>query len=157
MSGHDRFTMTHRATVAFPVGPDRVWADMEQVEHFGRWWGWLHEYEVEGDGLVAGTIMRGVIVPPVPYRMRVEVRLVEVESPTRVAAHVTGDLEGPASVVLEPSDAGCRATVAWHFEMRKLSMRAAATIAYPMLRWGHDRVVQAAVEAYRRRLTGSAR
>jgi hypothetical protein len=36
--------------------------------------------------------------------------------------------------------------------MTQLSMRVAARFAHPLLRWGHDRVVDATVAAFRRQL-----
>ena len=50
---------------------------------------------------------------------------------------------------------GERAT--WTLEMMQAPMRMAARIAYPLLRWGHDRVVDATVDGFRRHLAGDQR
>jgi len=50
---------------------------------------------------------------------------------------------------------GTLASVAWTIEMMQQPMRAAARFAYPLLRWGHDRVVDATVNGLRRQLRSS--
>ena len=51
-----------------------------------------------------------------------------------------------------PGGHGTTASVGWSLEMRQLPMRVAARVAYPLLRWGHDRVVEATVRAFRAQL-----
>jgi hypothetical protein len=84
--------------------------------------------------------------------MRLRVDLEDCQRPSYVRASVHGDLEGDASLVLSPEGGGTRVTAAWTVEMMQRSMRAAARIAYPLLRWGHDRVVEATVGGFRRQL-----
>ena len=60
-------------TFAFPVAAERVWATMERFDCFCLWWPWLRDFSVEGIGLESGTVLHGVVVPPLPYRMRVDV------------------------------------------------------------------------------------
>ncbi len=45
--------------------------------------------------------------------------------------------------MLEPRDEGTVAEVSWTIEMRQRPMRLAARVAYPLMRWGHDRVIEA--------------
>jgi hypothetical protein len=45
---------------------------------------------------------------------------------------------------------GTRASVSWQLEMTQPRMRAAARVVRPILRWGHDRVVDAAARGFRR-------
>jgi carbon monoxide dehydrogenase subunit G len=156
------YEMAYSGTFELPVGPDAVWADIGRFDRYGRWWRWLRDLEVEGDDVVAGTLLRGEIVPPVPYRMRVEVLLVECAAPERIDARVAGDLEGPARLRIQPTQAGSAVSIDWRLEMTKPAMRAAARLAYPLLRWGHDRVVSWTVAGYLRHLDrrggrGSAR
>lgn len=147
------YVIPHEGCFTFPLAPQCLWADIEQVDCFSRWWGWLEEFEVDGQGLRDGTVLRGVVVPPVPYRMRVSIELIRCEPPRCIDARVGGDLQGPAWLRIAPtSDGGSRVTVAWELEMKLRAMRAAARVAYPVLRWGHDRVVEAAVVGYRRHL-----
>jgi hypothetical protein len=66
---------------------------------------------------------------------------------------VSGDLRGDATLTFTPDGDGTEATVGWTIEMMQRPMRLAARLAHPLLRWGHDRVVQATVENFRRLLT----
>jgi carbon monoxide dehydrogenase subunit G len=137
----------------FPLSPDELWEKLEHIDRFEPLLGWLSAFRLEGDGLQAGSVLSGVITPPLPYRMRLRVDLDECEPPSCIVASVHGDLEGDATLHLLPTAKGCRVTVTWTVEMMQRSMRAAARIAYPLLRWGHDRVVEATVRGFRRYLS----
>ena len=125
---------------------------IEQVDQFEAWWPWLSEFRLEGDGLVSGSVLNGVVSPPLPYRMSVRIVLDRCQRPSSIDATVGGDLIGPARLRLSPEDGGTRAEVAWTVEMRQPAMRWAARIGGPLLRWGHDRVVETTVAGFRRRI-----
>ncbi len=72
--------------------------------------------------------------------------------PATIDAAIHGDLEGRAHVAFEPDGSGTLATAAWPIEMTQLPMRVAAGFTHPLLRWGHDRVVDATVAGFRRQL-----
>ena len=146
------YVIDYRDSFDLPASPGDVWATVEDVDRFESWWGWLREFRVEGGGLVAGAVLHGVIVPPLPYRMRLRVELCECVPAQRVEALVHGDLEGSARLLLEPAGDGTRASVNWTIEMMQRPMRVAARIGHPLLRWGHDRVVDATVAGFRRHL-----
>jgi carbon monoxide dehydrogenase subunit G len=151
------YVIDYARRFSFPVPPEEVWSAVEHFERFEAWWGWLGELRVEGPGLVAGSVLRGVVAPPLPYRMRLRVLLVACDPPRSIDASVQGDLVGHARLVLEPEGEGTRATVAWTIEMRQRPMRLAARVASPVLRWGHDRVVDATVAGFRRQLRDPGR
>jgi uncharacterized protein YndB with AHSA1/START domain len=133
----------------FRASADEVWAHLARPERFPVWWRWLRDFEVVGDGLSAGTVFHGLVVPPVPYRLRVEVRLTEVVAGERIRAALGGDLSGPAEVTLRSHPRGCEVAVAWRLEMRSLLLRRAAWFARPLLVVGHDQVVAATVRRFR--------
>jgi hypothetical protein len=143
----------YRGRFEFPVPPAELWAAIGRVDQFERWWGWLDALEVEGPGLEAGSVLRGTVAPPVPYRMRVTVDLDRCVSHKLIDASVSGDLVGQAHLRLHPISGGTVAEVAWSVEMKQLPMRLAARVAYPLFRWGHDRVVEATVSGFRSQLT----
>ena len=74
---------------------------LQHMERFESWWGWLTEFRVDGPGLQAGSVLRGVVVPPLPYRIRVQIELLECVRPERIDAAVHGDLEGRAQLLLD--------------------------------------------------------
>jgi uncharacterized protein YndB with AHSA1/START domain len=147
------YEIDFRRRVVFPVPPSTVWSSIEDLEHFPKWWGWLGQFRVEGDGLRTGSVLEGDVTPPLPYRMHVLVTLDRCLPPERIDATVEGDLKGHALLTLAPVDAGSEVEVAWTIEMRQRTMRAVARVAYPLLRWGHDRVVDATVAGFRQHLT----
>jgi Polyketide cyclase / dehydrase and lipid transport len=142
----------YQRTFAFPVRAERLWTAMAQFDSFSAWWSWLREFSVDGVGLVAGTELHGVVEPPLPYRMRLDVVLDDCEPERRIGAAIHGDLEGTAVLRLECDDDETVVHVAWTIEMMQMPMRLAARFGHPLLRWGHDRVVDATVEGFRRHL-----
>ena len=148
--------IVYRREFSFPVTPAELWEAIGETERFEAWWPWLREFRLEGGGLVAGAVLHGLVVPPLPYRMRVDVALVRCRRPDEIDAEVHGDLEGTATLRLRVAgDGGTRAEVAWRVEMMQRPMRMAARVAHPVLRWGHDRVVEATVRSFRRHLAES--
>ncbi len=145
----------YRGSFDFELPPEAMWDVLEHTERFESWWGWLHELRRDGGTLQAGSGLYGVVSPPVPYEMRVRVVLDRCVRPERIDAHVEGDLEGSAGLLLEPRGDGSRATVSWTIEMKQRPMRLAARLAPPLMRWGHDRVVEATVQGFRRNLAKS--
>jgi hypothetical protein len=143
----------YRGTFDFDLPPEGMWDALEHSERFEGWWGWLHEFRLEGGGLQAGSVLQGLVSPPVPYEMRVQVLLDTCTRPQQIDASVAGDLEGTAHLHLERRGTGTRADVAWTVEMKQRSMRMAARLASPLLRFGHDRVVEATVAGFRRNLS----
>ncbi len=146
------YVIDYRGHFAFDVAPAEIWSAIEHCERFENWWSWLREFRLEGPGLRAGSVMHGVVSPPVPYTMRIRVLLDRCTVPSRIDATVHGDLEGTARLVLEPTKEGTSAEVAWRIEMTQRTLRLAARFAHPLMRWGHDRVVDATVNGLRRHL-----
>lgn len=147
----------YRRSFLFEVSPEELWQALSEPRRFESWWGWLGELRVDGEGLVDGAVLSGTVSPPVPYRMHVTVRLDRCRPPERIDATVDGDLRGSAWLELRPHDVGTSAEVAWRIEMMQRAMRVAARVASPVLRWGHDRVVDMTVVGFRRHLRGLGR
>jgi hypothetical protein len=146
------YVIDYRGTFDFALPPEAMWNVLEHSERFEGWWGWLHEFRLVGGGLRAGSVLKGLVSPPVPYEMRVDVLLDACTRPEQIDASISGDLVGDAHLHLAPDGSGTRADVAWTVEMTQRPMRVAARLAPPLLRWGHDRVVEATVNGFRRNL-----
>jgi carbon monoxide dehydrogenase subunit G len=146
------YVIDYQGTFRFPIPPDELWDYLERVDRFETRLTWLSEFRLVGDGLRSGSVLYGVISPPVPYRMRVSVDLEVCERPSLIEGAVHGDLEGRARLRLLPVDGGTDVAATWTFEMMQRPMRIAARIAHPVLRWGHDRVVEVTVNAFRRHI-----
>ena len=142
----------YRHGFQFDLSPEQLWERIEEVDQYERWWPWLSECELEGSGLTQGSVLRGVVSPPLPYRMRLRVELGECVRPHSIDATVGGDLTGVAGLGLRPREGGTWAEVWWHVEMLQPAMRLASRFGHPLLQWGHDRVVEITVAGFRRRL-----
>jgi carbon monoxide dehydrogenase subunit G len=142
----------YRREFDFGVRPAELWERLEHLNEFERSWPWLQEFRLEGEPLTDGSVLHGVVVPPLPYRMRLRIELTRCECPALVEAVIGGDLVGQARLVLRPDGAGTRAEVSWTVEMMQRPMRLASRFGRPLLQWGHDRVVEITVAGFRRRL-----
>jgi len=138
----------------FPVTPAELWATIDDSDSFGLWWPWLREFSIDGGSLKTGSVMHGVVVPPLPYRIRVDVELVRCRRPSLIDALVHGDLEGVATLRMRRGQdgMGTRVRVAWQIEMMQRPMRIASRLAHPLLVKAHDVVVDATVAGFRRHL-----
>lgn len=140
----------YRNTFWFPTAPQELWRTAASFEHYPQWWTWLREFDAQGDGLQAGTVLTGTVVPPLPYRLRLTIAIDRSVQDRLVSATVDGDLRGWATVEFAAFKDGTMVTVQWALDFRHPALRLAAKVAYPVVRWGHDRVVDAAVEGFRR-------
>lgn len=144
-------------TFSFPVSIEQLWVTVARLDQFSSWWGWLHDYTVEGSALEAGTVLHGVVAPPLPYRMHLDVVLGECVPEQSIDAEVHGDLEGVAQLIFDGDARSASAHATWTIEMMQRPMRLAARFAHPLLRWGHDHVVEATVDGFRHRALGAQR
>jgi len=126
----------------FAVAPDDLWTTLGRTDRYTTWWPWLRELHVEGDGLRAGTVADFVIQAPLPYQLRCTITVDEAERARRLVARVSGDLEGPARLELQPTSTGTTARLAWTLDVRSSLLRQLAVVARPMLSWAHDRIVE---------------
>ena len=148
-----RHLIDYERTFIFAAPLDQVWNAVLGVDRFPHWWHWLQDFHVEGEPLEAGTVLRGIVVPPVPYRMRLRVEIDDAKTELYIAARVHGDLDGVARIDFEPLDECTRVIASWNVEIMQAPMRLAATLgAGRLLKWGHDRVVDMTVAGFKRRL-----
>ena len=144
--------ITHHGRYEFGRPPAEVWRAIEEVDQFESLWSWLEEFSVDGGSLASGSVLHGVVAPPLPYRMRIRVELTECEPCRRIDALVHGDLEGDAQLEIRDSETGSSVDVHWTVEMMQRPMRMASRFAHPLLQWGHDAVVALTVAGFRRHL-----
>lgn len=141
----------YQASFWFPVTPPQIWAVIERFDLFESWWAWLADFRADDGGLVTGNVLHGTVIPPIPYRLRLDVRLQQCDRPRLIEAAIDGDVRGQAALRLDAAGGGTRAQVAWSLRMHSAPLRVAARVAYPLMRWGHDGVVDMAVAGFRQR------
>jgi hypothetical protein len=148
---HEVSRIDYRGAFWFPVGPDELWQTIERFDRFESWWDWLRDFHTDSDRLVAGNVLHATVVPPVPWRLSMDIRLETSQRPHVLEAVLAGDVGGSAMIRLEPDHDGTRVGAAWSLELLSRPLRLGALVAYPLMRWGHDRVVETAVAGFRRR------
>lgn len=133
------------------VPPDRFWATISRTGDYRTWWPWLREFDA--DGMREGSQWRAVIQSPLPYVLRVQLVLDEVVECERLAASVSGDIGGWASLDLAaaPDNKGSMVDVEWDMRPRSRAMQAAAVLARPLLRWSHEWVLARGLDQFRQR------
>jgi uncharacterized protein YndB with AHSA1/START domain len=140
-------------TFVFERPRDHVWALVSRPEEFPRWWTWLRR--IESDGLVEGTTARCLIRAPVPFPLRLGVRIDRIVPEERIEVTVTGDLDGAAALELAEHDGGTAARLVWELEAHQRLLRAAGLLTRPALQWGQDWVVATGVRQFRQRALGT--
>jgi hypothetical protein len=135
-------------TFDFAVSRETFWATVSRTDSFTEWWSWLRSFESEG--LHDGSHTSCVIQAPLPYALRVAVDVERALPPERIETRVTGDLEGPARLVITRTDSGCSARLVWVLELREPWLKRIARVARPVLGWAHDRVISSGVRQFER-------
>ena len=122
-----------------PVSPTELWAALTRLDRYQLWWPWLREFDAQ---LLAGDETWDCLVqPPLPYRVRFAVALEEVTAPTTVRASITGDVVGQARLDIVEQPDGSEARLVSHLEPGNGFLRAVARLAAPVVRYGHDWVL----------------
>jgi hypothetical protein len=130
----------------FAVAPDELWTAMQRVDTYRAWWPWLRE--LQADSLEPGAVWSAVVQPPLPYRLRFELRIDEAVAATRVSAEVTGDIEGSARLEITATPRGSLLHLVSDLAPRTRLLRTVATIAGPVVRYGHDWVLDTGVRQF---------
>ena len=136
----------------FASPPDVLWAAMTQVDAYQRWWPWLRAFD--GTTFAEGATWRCVVQPPLPYTLRFSIRLEEVGGPRFVTASIDGDITGHAAIDVTPIDGGCELRLISTLSPRNAALRAVARVAQPLVRFGHDWVLDAGLRQFERRGLG---
>lgn len=132
-----------------PVPPAALWAHVSRVEQFQDWWPWLRRFE--GRALAADQSWRCTVQPPLPYQVRFRIDLDEVEAPVSAQARVSGDIEGWARLAIDPHPEGSDLRLLADLAPSNGFLRVAGRLAAPLVRFGHDWVLDVAVRQFRER------
>jgi uncharacterized protein YndB with AHSA1/START domain len=139
----------------FDVGAGTLWDAIAVVEDYRRWWPWLRGFEA--NGLVAGDTWRCVVQPPLPYTLRFRVSIDEVEPRRLVSATVAGDVTGTARLEIDERDDGCEARLVSALSPGNGALRVVTRFAAPIVRFGHDWVLDAGAHQFVDRAVGGSR
>ena len=131
----------------FALPPERLWERMSAVDEYRTWWPWLHR--LEAAEFVTGARWACVIQPPLPYTLRFDLRLVEVEAPNLAVARLEGDIVGHARLDVTQTGDGAQARLVSDLAPGNRMLRAVAGLARPVARYGHDWVLDTGARQFR--------
>lgn len=139
----------YECQVLVGVRPAELWMLLEQPTAYPGWWPWLHLVHRE-PALRTGSTVEATIRAPLPYRLDLRIRVLDLEPARAIRTEVAGDLAGPASVVLAEHPDGTAVRLSWELEVTRRGLRTLAALARPVLEWGHDRVVADGIAQFSR-------
>jgi uncharacterized protein YndB with AHSA1/START domain len=134
---------------AFAVSPEELWDAMARVDAYRQWWPWLRHFDAAA--LHPGEVWSAVVQPPVPYQLRFALRLDDVRAPHHASAAVTGDIEGTARLEIDPTPSGSEVHLVSDLSPTNAVLRAVAQVAAPMVRFGHEWVLDTGLRQFRDR------
>jgi hypothetical protein len=130
----------------FANPPDELWAALARVEDYRRWWPWLDGHQ---DGFAPGARWSCVVRPPLPYVLRFDLVLEEVEAPRFATATVTGDIRGHAALDVRPVPGGSELRLVSVLAPSSSLLRAVAGAVPVVARLGHDWVLDTGLRQFR--------
>jgi uncharacterized protein YndB with AHSA1/START domain len=145
-------TSAHRFDI--PIGRAEMWDIISDVDAYRSWWPWLRRFQATG--LTQGGHWHCEVQPPLPYVVRFQVHLVEVEAPVRIEAEVTGDVVGSAHFTLLDQGESCVAELQSTLAPSSPHLRFVARLASPIARFGHDWVLESGARQFVQRAIRSA-
>jgi hypothetical protein len=123
---------------------------MADVGAYRSWWPWLTRFDA--DGFEPGSTWRCAVQPPMPYTLRFTIRLDDVDAPARASATISGDIEGEATLSIDGNaDGGSTVRLRSALAPANPLLRGVALFARPIVRFGHDWVLDTGASQFRRR------
>lgn len=123
---------------------------MGAVDHYRTWWPWLRSFEATA--LESAETWSCAVQPPVPYALRFTVIMQEVVPEQLVTASIDGDITGEARLELAAAGAGCDVHLVSALAPGSRALRAVSTVARPVVRFGHDWVLDNGARQFASRL-----
>jgi uncharacterized protein YndB with AHSA1/START domain len=123
----------------FDAGPEAFWAAITKTGSYRAWWPWLRMFDAQD--FEVGSRWTCAVQPPVPYRVRFTIDFTRIERPSLVTVAVGGDIHGTASLDITPDGTGSTVRLVSELIPDNRALRAAAFVARPVVRFGHDWVL----------------
>jgi hypothetical protein len=130
----------------FPFDVHQFWRRVGTVDQYQQWWPWLRHFD--GNAMRDGEVWECSVQPPVPYAVRFSITLHDIVGERSVSATITGDIVGTASLTVQHTPTGCRSTLISDLEPDKQSLRIMSLAARPVVRFGHNWVLDVGVRQF---------
>ena len=139
--------MRTQRSYEFPTDPEGFWSRIAVVDDYRRWWPWLRNFE--GTTLAVGENWHCSVQPPVPYSVDFVVHIDSVTESSSVTVTISGDIIGTADLVIRPLAGGCSVSLVAELGPAKQSLRALSVAARPVVRFGHNWVLDMGADQFR--------
>lgn len=137
-------------TWRFDADAPTLWSALTDVDSYRTWWPWLSRFEA-AKGFEPGARWDCTVQPPLPYTMKFTLWLEEVSPCVSADATIAGDIEGTARVSLHPDGAGTVVRLTSDLAPANRFLKQVAWVATPIVRFGHDWVLDTGAAQFRRR------
>jgi hypothetical protein len=141
-----------RFELALP--PDALWDRISDVTAYRRWWPWLREFQA--GGLSAGERWRCSVRPPLPYVVRFTVHIDDLVDRESIDVTVAGDIAGTARLEIRDHPVGSEARLVSALSPDHRLLRLLTAAARPMVRFGHDWVLDSGARQFAQRAATEA-
>ncbi len=138
------------------MDPGELWDHLSATGSYTQWWPWLRRFE-PGDGFVADERWSCEVSPPLPYRVRFDVRLDDVQTARRVASTITGDIGGTAVLTMAESPTGTSARLVSDLRPTNRVLRGYGAVARPLVEFGHNWILDQGRRQFVERITSDDR
>lgn len=133
----------------FQVSPEVFWEAACRTPMYQTWWPWLQGFDA--DHLAEGQVWVCCVQPPLPYSVAFSLELHDVRQALRIQARVSGDIQGDASLDIEPASSGCRVRLRSHLSPSSRWLKTASIVARPMVKFGHNWVLDTGARQFQTR------
>jgi uncharacterized membrane protein len=122
---------------------ERVWDVINDSAQYPVWWKGVQAVDLllPGDELGRGQVSRFSWRSVLPYTLRFDMRVTEVEPPHLIGGEATGELEGRGVWRLYEG-AGTAVVYDWRVRTTQPWMNLLGPVARPAFAWNHDLVMR---------------
>jgi uncharacterized protein YndB with AHSA1/START domain len=125
---------------------DRVWAVVEDSEHWSEWFPGLRKVTTVDPGGPdgVGRELEATVRATLPYDLTFRARVTRLEAPHLLEIASVGDLQGSGRWTLAEEGGITTSRFEWRVATTKPWMNALAPVAKPLFAWNHDLAMTAA-------------
>jgi uncharacterized protein YndB with AHSA1/START domain len=143
---------------AFDAPIERVWTLIERTEEWPSWWRAVSAVEGlrEGDVRGVGAVRRLTWRTALPYSIKFDVEVTQVEPLAFIEGRASGELDGIGQWRFRADGERTMVRYDWTVDVRKPWMQALAPLLRPAFAWNHGKVMAWGEDGARQRLARDA-
>ena len=132
------------------VPAEQLWAKVAVPRRYCEWWRWLERFDA--DEFRVGADIPLVIKSPLWYRLHTVMHVDRLEPGRWMDTTISGDLTGPASLLIRETKQGCQVGIAWSLTVQRPDLRIVARVGRGVLVWAHQQIVDTALADFEERV-----